>query len=192
MFLEALVLGIVIGLLRRGKVSRLAYVRFNFKFLIFISAFLYLAIIVMNLGLFDYSSNLYSIFLLMTYICTGLFLIANLNMRFMAIPLVGLGSNLLAFLANNFKFPLSSDATARLYGTEIYELLKGGKMLFFTPAETASLNFLGNIITIGNWVIVSIGDLIAAIGIIMVVQAIISDKFIQNRNRITFSKDILR
>ncbi|WP_312700405.1 DUF5317 family protein [Sedimentibacter sp.] len=192
MFLEALVLGIVIGLLRRGKISRLAYVRFNFKFLIFISAFLYLAIIVMNLGLFDYSSNLYSIFLLMTYICTGLFLIANLNMRFMAIPLVGLGSNLLAFLANGFKFPLSSDATARLYGTEIHELLKGGKMLFFTPAETASLSFLGNVITIGNWVIVSIGDLIAAIGVIMVVQAIISDKFIQNRNRITFSKDILR
>lgn len=190
MFLEALVLGIIIGLIRRGKISRLAYVRFNFKFLIFISAFLYLAIIVMNLGLFDYGSNLYSIFLLMTYIFTGLFLIANLSMKFMVIPLVGLGSNLLAFLANGFKFPLSSEATAKLYGTEIYELLVSGKMLFFTPAKTASLSFLGNVITIGNWIIVSVGDLIAALGIIMVVQAIISDKFIQNRNRITFSKDI--
>ncbi|WP_313339408.1 DUF5317 family protein [Sedimentibacter sp.] len=192
MFLEALVLGIIIGFLRRGKISRLAYVRFNFKFLIFISALLYLAIIVMNLGLFDYSSNLYSIFLLMTYIFTGLFLIANLSMKFMAIPLIGLGANLLAFLANGFKFPLSSEAAAKLYGTEIYELLNSGKMLFFTPAETSSLSFLGNIITIGNWIIVSIGDLVAAIGVAMVVQAIISDKFIQNRNRITFSKNILR
>ncbi|HCX61879.1 DUF5317 family protein [Sedimentibacter sp.] len=192
MFLEALVLGIIIGFLRRGKISRLAYVRFNFKFLIFISALLYLAIIVMNLGLFDYSSNLYSIFLLMTYIFTGLFLIANLSMKFMVIPLIGLGANLLAFLANSFKFPLSSEAAAKLYGTEIYELLISGKMLFFTPAEAASLSFLGNIITIGNWIIVSVGDLITAIGVAMVVQSIISDKFIQNRNRITFSKDILR
>lgn len=192
MFLEALVLGIIIGFLRRGKISRLAYVRFNFKFLIFISALLYLAIIVMNLGLFDYSSNLYSIFLLMTYIFTGLFLIANLSMKFMVIPLIGLGANLLAFLANSFKFPLSSEAAAKLYGTEIYELLISGKMLFFTPAETSSLSFLGNIITIGNWIIVSVGDLVTAIGVAMVVQSIISDKFIQNRNRITFSKDILR
>ncbi len=192
MFLEALFLGMIIGLIRRGKLSRLAYVRFNFKFLLYLSALLYLAIIVMNLGLFDYSSNLYSIFLLITYILTGLFLIANISMKFMAIPLIGLGSNLLVFLANGFKFPLAAEAAAKLYGTEFYELLIGGKMLFFTPAEGASLSFLGNIITIGNWIIVSAGDLITAIGVAMVVQSIISDKFIQNRNRITFSKNILK
>ncbi len=190
MFLEALILGIIIGFIRRGKISRLAYVHFNFKFLIYISALLYLAIIVMNLGLFDYSSDLYSIFLLMTYVLTGLFLVANISMKFMPIPLIGLGANLLAFLANDFKFPLSSEAAAKLYGTEIYELLISGKMLFFTPAETSSLSFLGNIITIGNRIIVSAGDIIAAIGIAMVIQAIISDKFIQNRNRITFSKNL--
>lgn len=190
MFLEALILGIIIGFIRRGKISRLAYVHFNFNFLIYISALLYLAIIVMNLGLFDYSSDLYSIFLLMTYVLTGLFLVANISMKFMPIPLIGLGANLLSFLANDFKFPLSSEAAAKLYGTEIHELLISGKMLFFTPAETSSLSFLGNIITIGNRIIVSVGDIIAAIGIAMVVQAIISDKFIQNRNRITFSKNL--
>jgi hypothetical protein len=128
----------------------------------------------------------------MTYIFTGLFIIANISMKFMAVPLIGLGLNVLAFLANGFKFPLSSEAAAKLYGTEMHELLNSGKILFFTPAESASLSFLGNIITIGNWIIVSIGDIIAAIGIILVVQAIISDKFIQNRSKITFSKNIFR
>jgi hypothetical protein len=192
MFLEALILGIVIGFIRRGKISRLAYVHFSGKPLIYISALLYLAIVIMNLGLFNYSSSLYSIFLLMTYIFTGLFIIANISMKFMAVPLIGLGLNVLAFLANGFKFPLSSEAAAKLYGTEMHELLNSGKILFFTPAESASLSFLGNIITIGNWIIVSIGDIIAAIGIILVVQAIISDKFIQNRSKITFSKNIFR
>jgi len=192
MFLEALILGIIIGLIRRGKISRLAYVHFSWKPLIYVSALLYLAIIIMNLGLFNYSSMLYSIFLLLAYIFTCLFLIANISIKFMAVPLIGLGLNLLAFLANSFKFPLSSEAAAKLYGTEMYELLMSGKILFFTPAEKASLSFLGNIITIGNWIIVSVGDIIAAIGVVLVVQAIISDKFIQNRRRITFSKDIFR
>lgn len=192
MFLEALILGIVIGFVRRGKVSRLAYVHFSGKPLIYISALLYLAIVIMNLGLFNYSSSLYSFFLLLTYILTGLFLIANISMKFMAVPLVGLSLNILAFLANSFKFPLSSEAAAKLYGTEMNELLNSGKILFFTPAESASLSFLGNIITIGDWIIVSVGDIIAAVGVVLVVQAIISDKFIQNRSRITFSKDIFK
>lgn len=192
MFLEALILGIIVGFVRRGKISRLAYVHFSGKPLIYISALLYLAIIIMNLGLFNYNSSLYSTFLLLTYIFSALFLIANISMKFMFIPLMGLVLNLLAFLANGFKFPLSSEAAAKLYGTEMYELLSNGKILFFAPAEGASLSFLGNIITIGNWIIVSAGDIISALGVILVVQAIISDKFIQNRNRITFSKNIFR
>lgn len=192
MFLEALILGIIVGFIRRGKISRLAYIQFNARFLIYLSALLYLAIIVMNLGLFNYSSSLYSIFLLLSYISTVLFIIANISMKFMVVPLIGLGLNLLVFLANGFKFPLSSEAALRLYGTEMSKLLNSGKILFFTPAEGASLSFLGNIITIGNWITVSAGDIISAIGVVLVVQAIISDKFIQNRSRITFSKDIFR
>ncbi len=192
MFLEAFILGIIVGIVRRGKVSRLAYVHFSAKPLIYISALLYLAIVIMNLGLFNYSSSLYSIFLLLSYIFTLLFLIANISMKFMAVPLIGLGLNMLVFLANGFKFPLSSEAALKLYGTEMNELLNSGKILFFTPAEGSSLSFLGNIINIGNWITVSVGDIISAIGVVLVVQAIISDRFIQNRSRITFSKNIFR
>lgn len=192
MFLEALILGIIVGYIRRGKISRLAYVRFSARPLIYLSALLYLAIIIMNLGLFNYSSSLYSVFLLLSYIFTILFIIANISMKFMAVPLVGLGLNLLVFLANSFKFPLSSEAAIKLYGAEMNELLNAGKILFFTPSEGASLSFLGNIITIGNWIAVSVGDIISAIGVVLIVQAIISDKFIQNRSRITFSRDIFR
>ncbi len=192
MFLEALILGIIVGIVRRGKVSRLAYINFSFKRLIYISAVLYLAIIIMNLGLFNYSSYLYSIFLLLSYIFTLLFLIANISMKFMAVPLIGLGLNLLVFLTNGFKFPLSSEAAIKLYGTEMNELLNSGKVLFFTPVEGSNLSFLGNIITIGNWITVSAGDIISAIGVVLVVQAIVSDKYIQNRRKITFSKNIFK
>lgn len=192
MFFEALIFGIIIGYVRRGKISRLSYINFNYRPLIFISAILYLGIIVTNLGMYDYDSFLYSAFLIGSMIFTGLFLTANLNIKFIFIPLIGLTINLFSFLVNGFKFPLSTEAAAQIYGTEMAQLLNNGKILFYTPAETATLNFLGNMIPIGNWFVVSIGDIIVALGVVLVVQGIISDKFIQNRSRITFSKNMFR
>ena len=192
MFFEALILGIIVGYLRKGRLSRLSYVNFSFKFLIYISALFYLGIIVINLGLYDYESFLYSTFLIGSMVLTGLFLIANLNIKYMFIPLVGLALNLLSFLANNFKFPLSPDAAAQIYGVEAFELLNTGKLLFYTSSETATLSFLGSIIPIGNWFVVSIGDIIAILGVVLIVQCIMADKYIQTRSKITFSKDIFR
>lgn len=192
MFIEALILGIIVGLIRKGKIARLAYVTFNMKPLIYISAILYLSIIIMNLGLFDYSSVLYTAVLTLSYIFVGVFLIANLNIKFMFMPLIGFCLNLLVFLANGFKFPLASENAARIYGLEMLNLLKSGKINFFISSKEAVLNYLGNIITIGNFFIVSIGDIIIALGILLVTQSIISDKYIQSRNRITFSKDIFK
>ena len=192
MFFEALILGIVIGYIRRGKISRLSYVNFSFRFLIYISALFYLGIIVINLGLYDYESFLYSTFLIGSMVLTGLFLIANTSIKYMFIPLTGLALNLLSFLANKFKFPLSLDAAAQIYGAEAAELLNTGKLLFYTSSETATLSFLGSIIPIGNWFVVSIGDIIAALGVVLIVQCIMADKFIQTRSKITFSKDIFR
>ncbi len=192
MFFEALILGIIIGFLRRGKLSRLSYINFSYKPLIYISALFYLGIIVINLGLYDYDSFLYSGFLIGSMVFTGLFLTANLRIKFMFIPLLGLALNLFSFLVNRFKFPLSPEAALQIYGTEMTELLNNGKLLFYTSSETATLSFLGNIIPIGNWFVVSIGDIIAALGVVFIVQSIMSDKFIQSRSRITFSKDIFR
>lgn len=192
MFFEALILGVIIGFLRRGKLSRLSYINFSYRPLIYISALFYLGIIVINLGLYDYDSFLYSGFLIGSMVFTGLFLTANLSIKFMFIPLVGLALNLFSFLVNKFKFPLSPEAATQIYGTEITELLSNGRLLFYTSSETATLSFLGNIIPVGNWFVVSIGDIIAALGVVFIVQSIMSDKFIQSRSRITFSKDMFR
>ncbi len=192
MFFEALILGIIIGYVRKGKISRLSYVNFSYRPLIFISAIFYLGIIVINLGLYDYDSFLYSGLLMGSMILAGLFLTANLSIKFMFVPLIGLSLNLLSFLVNGFKFPLLPEAAAQIYGTEMAELLINEKLLFYTSSETASLSFLGNIIPLGSWFVVSIGDIIAALGVVFIVQGIMSDKFIQNRSRITFSKDIFR
>lgn len=192
MFIVAIILGIIIGLLKRGKISRLSYVNFNMSALIYIAAAFYICIIIMNLGLLDYNSFLYCGFLLVSYILISVFLIVNLDKKFLFIPLIGLCSNLICFFVNKFKFPLSSEAVLKYYGTEMHNLLINGKIKFFIPAENSTLSFLGNIIYINKFRIISIGDIIISIGIILVIQAIISDKFIQNRSKITFSKNMFK
>ncbi len=195
MFIEALILGILIGLVRRGKIYRLSYVDFNMSPLIYISALLYISIIVMNLGLLDFNTFLYTAFIICSYILIGIFLIANISKKFMFVPIIGLCSNLLCFIVNDFKFPIDSKAVLNFYGNEMYELLQSGKIRFYIPVENAYLSFLGNIINIDKFygkIILSIGDIIISIGIILIIQAIMSDKHIQNRNRLTFSKNIFR
>lgn len=195
MFIEALILGIIIGLIRHGKIYRLSYADFNMSLIIYISALFYISIIVMNLGLLDFNTFLYTIFILISYILAGIFIIANISKKYMFVPLIGLCSNLICFIANGFKFPISSEAVLKFYGNEMFELLKSGKIRFYIPVENASMTFLGNIIPINrifSATLISIGDIIISIGIVLIVQEIISDKHIQNRNRITFAKNIFR
>jgi hypothetical protein len=192
MFIEALIIGIIVGLIKRGKISRLAYVNFNLKFLIYMSAIFYLGIVVMNLGLYSFNSVLYSVFLVLIYLSAAGFIIANISQRFMFIPLLGLIFNLIVLFANKLKFPVSVQAAEKIYGSEMIRLLYAGKYRFFIPDSSASLRFLGNVISLANLCIVSIGDIIIAIGIILMVQDIVSDKFIKNRSSITFSKGIFK
>lgn len=192
MFIVAVILGIFIGLVRHGKVSRLSYMDFNISPLIYIATVLYICIVIMNLGLLDYSSFLYTIFLMASYILIGIFLIINIDIKFMFVPLIGLFSNLLCFIVNGFKFPLSAEAVSKLYGTEMYNLLISGKIKFYIPAENAILSFLGNVIYINKYKIISVGDLIISIGIVLVIQSIVSDKYMRNKNKITFSKNIFK
>lgn len=192
MFIEAVILGVIIGITRRGKIYRLSYIHFNMSPLIYISALLYICIIIMNLGLLDYTSLLYTTFLIMSYVLIFIFIIANTDIKFMFVTLIGLCSNIICFLVNGFKFPMSSNSVSILYGTEMYNLLVNGKIKFYIPTENSSLSFLGSVITIGNYKIVSIGDIIISVGIVLIVQAIISDKYLRNKSNITFSKKMFR
>ncbi len=195
MFIEALIIGIIIGLIKHGKVYRLSYVDFSMSLIIYISALFYVSIVIMNLGLLDFNTILYTAFLLISYALSCIFLLANISKKFMFVPLIGLCSNLVCFIANGFRFPISSAAVLKFYGNEMLGLLNSGKIRFFIPAENAALPFLGNIIPINKLIsvsIVSAGDIIIAVGIVLIVLSIMSDKHIQNRNRITFAKNIFR
>lgn len=192
MFLESFIFGLFIGFIRKGRISRLEHVEFNAKAFIYISALLYLSIIIMNLGLFDYNSNLYTMFLIISYLFMVIFMVLNLEIKYMFLPLIGIILNLIVFCANKFKFPILSSTVADLHGSELFNLFTSNKVIFFIPAENANLSFLGTVISVGNMFTISIGDLFVSIGIILIIQEIICDKHIQNRKKISFSKKLFK
>ncbi len=196
MIIEAIIIGIIIGTLRKGKLSRLEYLKINLSPLIILSLISYVSIIVMNLGSLDFNSSLYNVFLILTYALIIIVLTFNLDKKFMFLPLIGAMMNFICMCVNSFKIPVKSDIILSLYGEETSNLLLANKIKFFIPAEGANLNALGKLFSISDYylydVILSIGDIIIFVGIILIIQELMTDKYLKTRDSITLSKSLYK
>lgn len=196
MIIEAIIIGIIIGTIRKGKLSRLEYLKINLSPLIIVALISYVAIIVMNLGSLDFNSNLYNVFLVLTYALIIVVLTFNLDKKFMFLPLIGIMMNFICMSVNSFRIPVKNDIILSIYGQETSNLLLANKIKFFIPAENANLNALGKLFSIGDYylydVILSIGDIIIFVGIILVIQELMTDKFLKTRDSITLSKSLYK
>ena len=196
MIIEAIIIGIIIGTIRKGKLSRLEYLKINLSPLIILSLISYVSIIVMNLGSLDFNSSLYNVFLILTYALIIIVLTFNLDKKFMFLPLIGVMMNFVCMCVNSFKIPVKSDIILSLYGEEMNNLLLANKIKYFIPAEGASLNALGKLFSISDYyfydVILSIGDIIIVVGIVLIIQALMTDKYLKTRDSITLSKSLYR
>ena len=196
MIIEAIIIGIIIGIFRRGKLSRLEYLRINLSPLIIVALISYISIIVMNLGSLDFNSSLYNVFLILTYALIIIVLTFNLDKKFMFLTLIGVMMNFICMCVNSFRIPVKNDIILSLYGQETSNLLLTNKIKYFIPAEDASLSVLGKIFSISDYyiydVILSIGDIIIFIGIILIIQELMTDKFLKTRDSITLSKSLYR
>lgn len=196
MIVEAILIGIFIGLIRRGSVSRLKHFEINLSPLLIVSILSIVAIVVMNLGKLDMSSNIYTVFLLASYGLLIIVLFFNLDTRYMFLPLIGTVMNFIAICFNNFKIPVKSDIVLNIYGKDFYNLFISGNIKFLTPAEDATLNFFGKLISPENYyfynVILSIGDILILFGIILIIQNVMTDRYIKASKKITISRKLYK
>ncbi len=196
MIIEAIIIGIIIGTIRKGKLSRLEYLKVNLSPLIILALISFVSIIVMNLGLLDFNSSLYNVFLILTYALIIIVLTFNLDKKFMFLPLIGVMMNFICMCVNSFKIPVKSDIILSLYGEEMHSLLLANKIKFFIPAENANLSALGKLFSLSEYyiydVILSIGDIIIFVGIILVIQELMTDKYLKTRDSITLSRSLYK
>ncbi len=150
----------------------------------------------MNLGLLDVNSSLYNVFLIITYTLIIIVLTFNLDKKFMFLPLIGVMMNFVCMCVNSFKTPIKSSIVLNIYGEEMHNLLLANKIKFFIPAENARLNAFGKLFSISDYylydVILSIGDIIIAVGIVLIIQSLMIDKYLKTRDSITLSKSLYK
>lgn len=196
MIIEAIIIGLIIGAIRKGKLSRIGYLKINLSALLVLALVSFVSIIIMNIGLMEFNSGLYSIFLVITYSLIIIVLTFNLDKRYMFMPLIGVMMNFICLCLNNFKTPVKSNIITNVYGIEMAELLASDKVKFFIPAENAKLSVLGKIFYIGDYyfydIIFSIGDIIIFLGIILLIQHLMTDKYLKTRDSITLSRSLFK
>jgi len=167
MFIEALIFAVIIGYILKGRIKNLENVDIKCIYLVFISFFIEFFIIIIirkefiNIGIFTYILDAIMYILLATFI--------YFNRKNKYIVLMGLGFllNAIPIFLNGGAMPVSAKA-AEVAGLSL-NMSKEGLYSLINPSTR--LWFLGDIIPLTflrNFAI-SIGDIIAALGLMLFV-----------------------
>jgi len=170
----AVLIGVVVGYLCRGRIAHLASLRLRFLWVIPVSLLIQLMIFPLfsERPLFPYATS--SLHLL-SYALILVFLV--LNYRTFPLLIIGIGSllNLLVIAVNGGYMPSSPIALARA-GSEgvAARLLQDGVYgNVILMSEGTRFNFLGDLLYLPRWVpfatAFSLGDLIVALGLIWLI-----------------------
>lgn len=171
-----LIAGIVIGLLRRGRIRKLGTLRLRGTWLVLVSLLIQLLIFPWGereplIGVGTNYLQVISYVPLVTFV--------YLNRRFWELMLIGVGilCNLIAILANGGYMPVAEFALQQAGRSDLVNFLRenrtSGNVILMGP-ETR-LNFLGDVLFLPPWVpfaaAFSVGDLLLGLGLFLFLAA---------------------
>ena len=173
-FLEAIIIGLLIGLLRKGRISNLNNLKFN-------GINILLILIVADLLLRQYivrSNSHFSVILfnvypkinLVVYFITILVMGLNNHLKNMRVIQSGYVLNFLPMISNGGKMPVSADAMAKIGKVLEVDVLRNNLYLGHSlMTESTRFKVLCDTIAIPfpTPKVISVGDIVISIGIIM-------------------------
>jgi len=186
--------GILIGLLRRGSILRLASLRARLWWLLLL-AFLvkFLAVKLHGAGIQDMSG--FMLYLQAgVYFVSILFIVLNRYLPWMKLILTGTISNAAVVMLNGGRMPVSEDALVDLGKLQRVEELREGQDVMHSLAEEDTVApFMGDWILVQSPLntIVSIGDILVMVGVILLIGAVMtSDDYIVKSRPIRHSDGV--
>jgi len=195
MVLEGLLIGVLIGYIRKGELNRLGDVEIKGKLLILISLIIQMSFLLLNTGLLDLKFNYYEMILIISYLFILGALVMNWKVKYIPVVFGGSILNLISFIYNGFNIGITNNAAKIAFSSEIFQLLSQGDIKLFKIIEDGKF-YSGGFVPWNRMLVfpsvVSIGDIVIFIGIILVVQNLMISKSRFSRNTVTFSKDLFR
>jgi hypothetical protein len=168
MFIEALLLGLLIGLIRNGKISNISSV--YFRGTAFLIAGLVLQIIPILLGYFDLFKGSYAFISFLGVVCMMVCLARNFDKKGIAVIFAGASLNFIAMLMNSFTMPVDFNALDFVGLKSLASTIADGSVVNMTSVENAKglVKVLSKFIPIPPPYplakVVSIGDIVMSIG----------------------------
>lgn len=177
MFVEAILIGIILGRFRSGKLSALENI--NFKGLIFIVALLILDTVLrffLSSSSVSFADTLfiyYPIFSMGIYLATIIVLELNKNIKYMRLIESGFILNFLPMVLNGGKMPVLESALVEIGKIREVEIMRQGLMMGHKLIDSNTrFTILADFIPMNIFIpkVISIGDIIIALGIILFIS----------------------
>jgi hypothetical protein len=179
MLFSILIVAVIIGLIRGGKITNMMEIKIRYPWLIFSSVMVEFGLLILMRNTTFITQPMVFAAVFIQYLLLCVFLWLNRHLPF--IWLVGVGSllNLLVIMVNKGSMPLSNAAALLDSNSKDLQYLLNGQFLtYHLINEKTKLWFLGDVIYIPPPfnVFLSIGDIILFIGILLLIQSIIAGK----------------
>jgi hypothetical protein len=195
LFFYAVLIGLLIGRLRKGKFEKIGYLRIKYPLLIVSGIIIQISIFILKLGLTDIQSIIPDILLVASYIVLLVGMILNVSISYMYLVLTGAALNFIMMILNGFRTGITLNAAKAVYSQEIIELLISGNIRYFTIISEDKF-YMGGFIPLSRIflypAIMTIGDVILYIGMILMIQKIMTDRNIRKGKNIRYSRDLFR
>ncbi|SCG81958.1 hypothetical protein DW1_0338 [Proteiniborus sp. DW1] len=180
MLIESMVLAILFGKIRGGKVSRLSNLEFKRVWVFVLALIIQVGVILFAVNGNEFALKYIREINAISYVLLFAGFVINAKQRVLITMLLGMLMNVLVMFSNGWQTPISIDGLTLAGYEELAKLTLSGKLAFYTPlSETTKYGFLSKIITIPPPYffpqVLSIGDVFIALGLFTFVQSIMTN-----------------
>jgi uncharacterized membrane protein (UPF0136 family) len=173
-----LLVGLIVGWTRKGSLWSIVNVKVRLVW------FLPVAYVLQHIAIVYTRGSLYETLVVGSYLLLGFFCIRNLKIPGVLWMIGGVLSNFIVMLANGLRMPAYIPAVKKLAPSLIPDLIKGDYGKSIAMSSHTHLNFLGDIFTynISPVSLISIGDIVFGIGMVIFVQYAMTTERRQSAN----------
>lgn len=187
MFLEAVILGVVIGVVRNGSIRNINFTKIRGWFLVILAFILQISTLIFKGMSIIHSYGKY--FYIASAVLIILTLILNLDKKGMWIILIGAILNFLVVIMNKNRMPINFDGL-RLAGLQnLIDGIRDGSISNYMSLDDVTnwTKHLGKYIVIPKPYplakVISIGDILMSLGIIFFIQGEMLKSYLSLKNR---------
>ncbi|HOB19852.1 MAG TPA: DUF5317 domain-containing protein [Candidatus Atribacteria bacterium] len=177
MFISMIILAVLLGLLRGGRLANLTGIRLRYPLLILLSVIIeYTGLFLIQSGILSSRPVIFA-FVVVHYVLLFAFIWLNRDLPYLWCAGAGSVLNFLVILVNKGSMPLSARVTEVSEVTgNLRHLLEGRFLTYHIINESTRLWFLGDVVLL-PWpfsCFVSIGDIILYAGVFLLVQSVVA------------------